>query len=592
MTNTLPAADVFIKAAADLSGRDPGQLDEQEAIHILQEYGRKPQGDLYRQLTTEAAAEWFSDPQTVAEWQDIAEHWDGEMPDGIAFAVQRGLSPIIRAKATKLYEDLPDDLPQDDPQRVELKNIAIAAALSPEAKAAMQQAAKITQGLAAAYKDTLPAFDGLQEAYKSIMPAFNGLQEAYKSIMPTLEGIKGIAAAAGGLIESIGLKANSSGINLSEMFENWAHLREAIAEVLANNPTFLLYEETKSGRLAPYIAEEIQKPQYEGKSIEQLFEEAETDDNGDLLETSLIMQAIRAAREAAGIPADKEEPERVTITRAQSVEYPLDKPNSIIWSLLEKDTKGQISFNMAKYGSRQQIPAYYAINFDELGNDITITKRLLPFDKRVYIAVSALFNAGNNVITLSQIYYTMGYTGRPGTKDLTRINEAITKMTTARIFFDNEQEAAKYKYARFKYDGSLLPIERGTALVNGQLADAAIRIFREPPLISFAKQRKQITTIDVKLLQSPISKTDANLQIDDYLIERISKGKNGKARSCRILFKTLFERTGIPDKPKTNTEKQQRKRAPDKVKKYLTHYQQQGFIKSFTVEKDGVTVHW
>lgn len=176
-------------------------------------------------------------------------------------------------------------------------------------------------------------------------------------------------------------------------------------------------------------------------------------------------------------------------------------------------------------------------------------------------------------------------TGRPGTKDLTRINEAVTKMTTARIYFDNEKEAEAYKYNRFKYDGSLLPLERGTAIVNGQLADAAIHIFREPPLISFAKQRRQITTVDVKLLQSPVSKTDANLLIEDYLLERISKEKKAKGKRCRILFDTLYKHTGI-------TTSKQKQRAPAKIKKYLGYYQTQNFISNYTIESDGITIYW
>ena len=293
---------------------------------------------------------------------------------------------------------------------------------------------------------------------------------------------------------------------------------------------------------------------------------------------------------AADQEQEQEEPQRAIIKRAANIDYPVDKINSIVWGLLEKDTRGQISFNLAKRGSEKKILAYYAINFDDLGENLTITKRLLPFDKRVYIAISALFNAGNNVITLSQIYYAMGYTGNPGTRNLNKINDAITKMTGARIFVDNKQEAAEYKYKRFKYDGSLLPIERGTAIVNGKLSEAVIHIFREPPLMSFARQRKQITSVDIALLQSPISKTDANLQIEDYLLERISKDKNSKKSGCRILFKTLYSHTGIADKPKTNTERQQKKRAPGKIESYLKHYQKTGFITGYTMEKDGISI--
>ena len=298
-----------------------------------------------------------------------------------------------------------------------------------------------------------------------------------------------------------------------------------------------------------------------------------------------LLEIRRAARAAHTAQQALESAPKRNIQHINEVGYPLDKPNSIIWKLLEKDTAGQIEFNLAKSGSRQVIPAYYSINFDNLGNDIKITRQLTAFDKRVYIAISALFCAGNDVITLSQIYYAMGYKGNPGSIDFTKINDSITKMTTARIYFDNEAEARKYNYDRFRYDGSLLPIERGTGIINGKVADAAIYVFRDPPLMTFARQRGQITTINLKILQSPVSKTDANLLIEDYLIERICRAKNAKRKRLyiRILLKTLYEHTGIKTK-------KQMQRAPAKIKKYLDHQQKEALFSRYTMDSESITV--
>lgn len=373
-----------------------------------------------------------------------------------------------------------------------------------------------------------------------------------------------------------------------EQLQQWQTILDTFYK--AANAGEALIDELRE--LRPYISAELEKGNYkiidEYKKKEERYTLSEIldlliDPNSDF---APILDAARAAKIA------KEQLAQTTITRAEIIEYPLDKPNSNIWNLLEKDTGGQIKFDMLGAGSGRkkdiQATAIYSINFDNLESDLQITKRLTPYDKRIYIAVSALFNAGNEIITLSQIYYAMGYTGNPGTKDLKRINDAISKMNGAKILFDNEVEAkALTGYPHFKYDGSLLPFERITAFVNGKLSEGAIKPFREPPLMSFAKDRQQVTTISVELLQSPVSKTDANLQIDDYLIERISKAKNKKNNKsyCKMLYKTIFEKTHI-------TTSKQKQRAPEKIEKYLRYYQKAGFINKYTMQDDGITIYF
>lgn len=274
---------------------------------------------------------------------------------------------------------------------------------------------------------------------------------------------------------------------------------------------------------------------------------------------------------------------KATAKRADKVEYPLDKVNSVVWGLNESAASVCKRIAAEPRGSDCKVDIWYSIDFDALGEGISVSKRLLPFDKRVYIAVSSLFGAGNDVISLTQIHYAMGNTGRPKAEQLGKIRDAIKKMNSATITVDNSQEIeAKYKYPQFKYRGSLLPFEMVEASVNGKLTEAAIHIFREPPLVSFAKQRRQIATIPMKLLQSPVNKTDANLQLEDYLLERISRIKL-KREPARILYSTLFKAAGI------ETSKQ-RQRAPEKIETYLKYYQQNDFIKGYTMDKEGITI--
>lgn len=275
----------------------------------------------------------------------------------------------------------------------------------------------------------------------------------------------------------------------------------------------------------------------------------------------------------------------ISLAKIESLDYPLDKVNRTVWGLLETDTRGQIGIGTEAIGSSKQITILYSINFEDLPPGVSITRKLEAYDKRVYIAAAALFNAGKEIVTYTEIYNAMGYTGRPGAADLEKMDKAISKMGAARIFLDNAQEiAAKYKYDKVKYDGPLLPFERVRAIANGTITESAVRLFREPPLVTFARNRKQITTIPRKLLQSPLNKTDQNMRLEDYLIEEIT-GVRGKRRNNKFLFETVYAATGI------NTKKQ-KQRAPEKIQKLLTHYQSCGFIERFTMAGDGFTVYY
>lgn len=279
----------------------------------------------------------------------------------------------------------------------------------------------------------------------------------------------------------------------------------------------------------------------------------------------------------------------IAASKLKNIDFPIDKVNRDIWGLLKYSTNGQITYakyNVARNGSKQAIDILYSLDFSGLENDenITITRKLEPYDKRVYVAIAARFNAGYDMMTIQQIYNDMGYTGRAGASDIEKINAAITKMKIAQLYIDNLAEASNYKYDHFKYDGSLLPMERITAIINGQTAEAAIHVFREPPMVSFARKRKQLTTVEIKLFNSPLNKTNANIALEDYLIEEIARIKKG-GRNSKMLYKTIYENANI-------TTAKQKQRAPEKIKQLLDHYIKCKYIKAYKEKKDGITIEY
>ena len=258
----------------------------------------------------------------------------------------------------------------------------------------------------------------------------------------------------------------------------------------------------------------------------------------------------------------------------RKLDFPIDKLNNNVWKQLEEDMHGQLAIGM---GNQEVI---YTISFDDL--PVHITRRLEPFDKRVYVAAAALFNAGNAVISITQIYNNMGYEGKPGPKAIERIADSVTKMAAARVSINNEAEAAVTNYERFVYDAPLLPMERVQAFINSKRTEAAIHLFREPPLVSFARSRKQITTVDKKLLNTPLSKTNKTILIEDYLLERISRAKRDRKKEEKILLETLYREADVTGKEKQRT--------PAKLEAILQHYTACEYIKGFSLEEDGILI--
>lgn len=335
-----------------------------------------------------------------------------------------------------------------------------------------------------------------------------------------------------------------------------------------------------SKELQPYIQEELKKPEYQGLSLEELF-------NKPANETylQLFRQAIDNAQEAAK-EAEQELP-TVYINKVKEVQKGIDK---LTWgafhpSKLKADpATGKIDakLNFARQGSKERIPVIYRINFDGLTQvNQDILKRLTPFDKSVYQAAGALWDAGNEIITLTSIHYAMGNTTRPSERQLEKIDKSLTKMLIAHIYVNNSKEVMVYKNRKqFVYDGVLLPFERIRVKTNGKLTEAAIKLFREPPLQTFAKEHGQITTVNIKLLQSPPSKTDSNLLLEDYLLTTIRRNRNNikskepAEQKARMILETIYENTDI----KTS---KQKSRGPERIEGYLRFQKEQGFFTDY-----------
>lgn len=331
-------------------------------------------------------------------------------------------------------------------------------------------------------------------------------------------------------------------------------------------------------QLEPFIIEELKLPEYDGLEIADLLEdiagESEEPLSSDLWQR--IIDGAKNRKTAALLPS-------VNIKRADIAEYPLDKINSCVWNMFSTDSNGQIKFAIPvqRNNTNNIIKAYYSINFEGIEEKIRIIKRLTQLDKRIYIAISALHAAGNDIITATQIHYAMGFTTRPNSNQLDKYMIEIQKMVGAVMYLDNKDEAEAYNYPHFKYFGPLLPVEGLTVDINGKMPIHAIKILNELPLVKYAKLHKQITTIDIKYLQSPFNKTENNLKIEDYMIERISRARSGN-QPKKILKAKLFNKIDATDPKK-------KERALKIVTMLMKFYKDSGFVNDYDIDDTSIS---
>lgn len=469
-----------------------------------------------------------------------------------------------------------------------------------------------------------PAFDA--ESYKKAIQAAGGIATAWESTSQQMQDAlhriitENIATAADTA------RAALDAISKFLVSDIYTSIKDSIATINA------YYQEHKAEiealaditddarELMPFLQAELenlqQDPAFADATMSDLFAFG-FDADGNVTDSPFRAAIERAMQRRAEYEAAKEtiaeaeqaaeELPRIISSPTEKLTLPVDKVNSNIWDLFARaEIDGQIAMadidtsNMEidttsdkdkKKGKKAIINCSILLGEIEQTPGVKVTKHLTLFDKRVMLAAGALVRSGNSIFTTSQLYRVMGYSGNPSAEMIERIDASMTKQRKGELYLNNTSEREVYKaYPDAYYDSTLLPFERVKAYINNTFVESAYHLFREPPLITFAREREQITEITTLLLQAPISKTEANLRLEDYLLERIGHMKSKKFKAKRkMLFTTIYKRCNITGK--TEKDRKERQRTPGKIRKYLDHYVKCGWIKGYTMDKDSVTIH-
>ena len=275
---------------------------------------------------------------------------------------------------------------------------------------------------------------------------------------------------------------------------------------------------------------------------------------------------------------------KVDTKKLDSICFPLDKVNSTLWYGFPvgevKDLKAESDKDSRK---GKQASILLLLDFAAL-NGVNISRELTVYDKWVWNACANLKEQGHDVITAEQIYKAMGNTGKPNAKTKEKIMESVETISRARVTIDTTEEHELYpKYERIKATFPLLATETCTAYARGQIVESAIKIIDSPKLFAFAENRQQVTRLPLNVLDSPVSKTDDNLLLSDYLLTRISKMRNSKYITRTILLDTIYQKCGIDSRMKKS-------RLPEKIERILNHYKELEWIKDFKITEREIEI--
>ena len=245
--------------------------------------------------------------------------------------------------------------------------------------------------------------------------------------------------------------------------------------------------------------------------------------------------------------------------------------------------------------SKKQITTIASIDYEKLNGAVQIKgrKELTPYDREVHDAIITLYvDGGNEYITPQMIYQVM--TGNPDAylekKQAEAISESITKCLYSRVIIDASEEAKAYGFESFKYDGSLISGERVTATLNGNVLEC-LHILREPVLYEYASKKNQIGRFDIKLLNTPINKTEEIITLQGYLYRRILSMKNSNSNMSKtVVYDTLYKQLEIKAASPGALRKKKAK-IREQIRRILDYWKQEKFIAGYCENKRGQEIY-
>ena len=355
--------------------------------------------------------------------------------------------------------------------------------------------------------------------------------------------------------------------------------------------------------LRPYIEEELKKPQYGGKSLEDLEAEAPRDDLGIAADDSLYMIALDAARAARD-----QDQEKITFPTLKSEGAPkyYMLPNSTLENALQAiDGKGDVidegplDLPVLNIGTSKEVTVYVDATFENIGSaPVYVNKAPSEYDKVVEAAVASLVEDRKRaglppIVTADMVYRTM--THKTKTEKVTaqqresveRSMDKMRKNIYIKLDATSELQArnAIGPGQEFVIEDFMLSATKIRARSGGRVVDAYY--VKSMLLWDYTKLNRQYYTIKGDLLDVREIRQDSQGRdvITDISIPNNEKRIATKSYLLRrIKIMESDERTAADRLRKYRTRRKKNKNLPEKtLKDFRTQSRTILFDKIFTV---------
>lgn len=217
---------------------------------------------------------------------------------------------------------------------------------------------------------------------------------------------------------------------------------------------------------------------------------------------------------------------------------------------------------------------------------------LTSYDKAILNGVSSLLLAGTSYFTIPMLYHAMTGIENPSMNATATENlrSRLEYMRRTMIRIDCTDEAAAHflqdDVQKFIISQYLLPMGRIEAVLNGREVEAYYLI-DNPPLYQYASSKRQLSLVDLSLLNAPLNNNASTIVLKNYILSRIEGMKNPRNHlvSHKILFTSVFQELGEEEPTKLR-----RKRIRDYTETFLEYLVAKQYIRSYRLTRDGRTI--